>query len=155
MTVTFRTTLVRPVGVGTWTFAPIPATVIAEAEFRPRQRVHGTIDGVPFASSLMPRGGGSLFVVVNGAVRERLGKSAGASVELTLGLDGRPPKLLVPPDLSRALAGSPAARRFFEGLAPSHRKAYLDWIAGAKRAETRTRRVQDAVARLAAGTKLK
>lgn len=41
------------------------------------------------------------------------------------------------------------ARVFFESLSPSGRREYLEWITGAKRAETRARRVATTLAQLA------
>jgi uncharacterized protein YdeI (YjbR/CyaY-like superfamily) len=56
----------------------------------------------------------------------------------------------VPEDFSAALAASPAAEQFFDGLAPSHRYEYLEWITEAKRPETRAKRIG---ARMARGRK--
>lgn len=65
----------------------------------------------------------------------------------------RPPKaeIPVPDDLMAALANHPAARAVFEGFAPSHRRDYLEWIVGAKQAETRARRIAQAVEWMAEG----
>jgi hypothetical protein len=142
MSVQFRSRLTRPEGVGTWTFASIPVSVARAAGFRARMRVVGTIDHAAFRSSLMPRGGGLLFVVVPGALRAKIGKTGGDSVELRLSLDERPVVLRLPPDFRRALGDS---RARFDQLAPSHRKAFLQWIEGAKQPETRARRVRRAV----------
>lgn len=57
----------------------------------------------------------------------------------------------VPPSLARALARNGAARRAFAASSPSHRREYVEWIADAKREETRQRRVAQAVAWLAEG----
>ncbi|MCL4844918.1 MAG: YdeI/OmpD-associated family protein [Acidobacteria bacterium] len=65
-----------------------------------------------------------------------------------------PPVPDLPDELARALKRHPAAERTFEGLAPSHRRHYAAWIHTAKRAETRERRVREAIALLAAGRKL-
>lgn len=66
-----------------------------------------------------------------------------------------PPKpkrsLDVPDDLNVALAATPAAALFFDGLAPSHRYEYLEWITEAKRPETRAKRIGKAVEWLAEG----
>ncbi|MEF2968911.1 YdeI/OmpD-associated family protein [Paenibacillus sp. M1] len=53
-----------------------------------------------------------------------------------------------PEDLAKALQGHSEAERFFAGLAPSHRKAYIDWIEDAKREETRRNRVAKSVEKL-------
>jgi uncharacterized protein YdeI (YjbR/CyaY-like superfamily) len=65
--------------------------------------------------------------------------------------ESRKPVIPVPDDLKAALAGNASAKAFFGGLAPSQRWEYLDWITTAKRAETRTSRIADAVAWLAEG----
>ncbi len=64
----------------------------------------------------------------------------------------RPPRTIaVPEDFSAALAANPAAAQFFDALAPSQRYEYLEWITGAKRAETRANRIGEALAWLAEG----
>ncbi len=57
----------------------------------------------------------------------------------------------VPPEFTAALATSKAAQDNFHSLAPSCRREYLEWITSAKKQQTRDRRVQEAVARLAEG----
>jgi len=147
----FRARLVRPEGVGTWTFALVPATVAHSAGLRPRMRVAGTIDGAAFRSSLMPRGGGTVFIVVPQPLRERIHKSAGQEVEVALAPDLRPTVLRLPPDFRHALG---AQRPRFDSLAPSHRKAYIQWIEGAKQAATRSRRIAKAVGMIRRGLTL-
>jgi bifunctional DNA-binding transcriptional regulator/antitoxin component of YhaV-PrlF toxin-antitoxin module len=144
----FRSRLVRPEGVGTWTFALVSATAVREGALRARMRVRGTVDGAPFRSSLMPRGGGTLFIVVPRELRERIGKTAGQSVEVALAPETQVLVLRVPPDLRQAL-GSDRAK--FDRLAPSHRKAFLQWIADAKHSDTRVRRVAQAAEMVRAG----
>lgn len=150
----FRSRLVRPEGVGTWTFAPIPTAVSFRSGLRAHQRVKGTVDGVAFSSSLMPRGGGVFFLVVNGALREQIAKTAGQEVEVAIELDHSPVVVPLPPALKRALGTDPTARKNFEALAPSHRKAYAQWVDAAKKEETRERRVAQALEMLRRGETL-
>jgi uncharacterized protein YdeI (YjbR/CyaY-like superfamily) len=63
------------------------------------------------------------------------------------------PEIPVPDDFAAALSANGAAATTFEALAPSHRRDYLEWIVEAKREETRTKRVAQAVAQLAEGKK--
>ena len=56
----------------------------------------------------------------------------------------------IPQDLADALATSEAARATWARLPPSHRREYLLSIEEAKRAETRAKRIQQAIARLEA-----
>ena len=57
----------------------------------------------------------------------------------------------VPPDLAAALAAEPRARAMFEILTAQNRYAVLYRIGTAKRAETRSRRIEQFVAMLARG----
>ena len=70
----------------------------------------------------------------------------------------RPPRFQmparVPPYIQAALRKQPAAWRYFQGLAPSHRRRYLGWIESAKREETKARRLQEAIRLLTAGKPL-
>lgn len=63
----------------------------------------------------------------------------------------RRPAPRVPADLHAALVGNARARSTFAALPPSGRREYVEWLLEAKRAETRTRRLRQAVAWLAAG----
>lgn len=51
----------------------------------------------------------------------------------------------VHPDFAAALAKAPKAAAAIEALAPSHRREYLEWIAEAKRDETRQKRIATAI----------
>lgn len=57
----------------------------------------------------------------------------------------------VPADLAAALKKSRAAAKTFEGFSPGHRKEYIEWIIGAKREETRQKRLATAIGWLAEG----
>jgi uncharacterized protein YdeI (YjbR/CyaY-like superfamily) len=51
----------------------------------------------------------------------------------------------VPSALKKALAARPEAKAVFDKLAYSHKKEYVDWIAGAKREETLQRRLKQLI----------
>ena len=57
----------------------------------------------------------------------------------------------MPDDLTAALADNPAARITFDSFPPSARREYIDWVVEAKRPETRTKRLAQAVDWLAEG----
>lgn len=61
------------------------------------------------------------------------------------------PAATVPEALQAALDRNPAARTTFDSLAPGYRREFTEWIAEAKREETRARRVDQAIALLADG----
>ena len=59
--------------------------------------------------------------------------------------------LVVPPALKAALAKNKNAAATFDAFGYSHRKEYVEWIAEAKRDETREARVEQAVEWMAEG----
>lgn len=59
----------------------------------------------------------------------------------------------LPVELVNALASSDKARHFFDTLAPSHRKAYMAWVGGAKQEATRKERARKAIMMLEANKK--
>ena len=60
-------------------------------------------------------------------------------------------KIRAPLDLKAALAKNAKAKKTFENFSYSHRKEYVDWVTGAKRDETRKRRLKLATEWLARG----
>jgi uncharacterized protein YdeI (YjbR/CyaY-like superfamily) len=66
----------------------------------------------------------------------------------------RPSLAAIPRDVQQGLRTNPLAWKRFHSLPPSHQRAYVGWIDAAKRAETRTRRLEKAVAMLEAGKPL-
>jgi hypothetical protein len=63
------------------------------------------------------------------------------------------PELPVPPPFAAALEAAPEAKRVFTDFAPSHRREYVEWVAGAKREETRDKRIAQAIEWLTEGKK--
>lgn len=62
-----------------------------------------------------------------------------------------PAPVVVPDDLRAALKKNKKAAAAFDAFPPSHRREYVEWIVGAKREETRLRRITTAVAQIAEG----
>jgi hypothetical protein len=151
----FTAKLDRFEGVGTWIYADVPFDVEKVFGRNGQVKVKGTVNGVAFRSSLMPHGDGTHFLVVNKAVRERARVDVGKPVRVVLEIDAEKREVGAPPDLAKALAGNKAAKTNWDTFAYSHKKAYVDWITDAKKEETRRRRVEQAVAKLAAGALLK
>jgi uncharacterized protein YdeI (YjbR/CyaY-like superfamily) len=58
------------------------------------------------------------------------------------------------PEIERALRAHPTAWTHFTNLAPGFRKLYAGWLMGAKRPETRAKRIAEALVLLARGEKL-
>lgn len=61
------------------------------------------------------------------------------------------PPVVLPDDLAAALAAVPAAKATYDGFPEGQKREYVEWVADAKRAETRASRIADAVEWMAEG----
>lgn len=135
---------------------PAAAVVLDDAqvaeigEGAKRFPVVATVNGHTWRTSVA-RMGGEFLVGLNREVRTAAGAEAGDEVDVTLELDTAPREVELPEDLAAALASDPAAKAAFEGMSFTHRKEYARWITEAKREETRSRRVEQALERLREG----
>jgi len=74
---------------------------------------------------------------------------SGTSVPRRATVKKPPPK--VPRDLAAELNKNPRAKKTFENFSPSDRREYVEWIEGAKRDETRQRRLATTIEWLTEG----
>lgn len=147
--------------------SPVPGVTLAQAV--EEALCWGWIDGKArrrdehrFALRFTPRKPGSVWSEGNVARVERLvaeGRMRPAGMALVeeakrrgtwhaataVALDA------TPPDLAAALAAEPAAGMSWSAWPPSLRRRYVHWVLGAKRPETRARRIAETVRRAAAG----
>lgn len=119
---------------------------------RARAPVRGNVDGAPFRTTVAVYGG-RYYLGFNKEVRERAGIAIGDEVEVGLELDDEERTVEVPPALASALSADPPAGEAFEELSYTHRREYANWIAEARREETRERRAKKAVAMLRDGVR--
>jgi uncharacterized protein YdeI (YjbR/CyaY-like superfamily) len=119
------------------------------------------LDDRRFARKFTPRRADSRWSDVNRkryAALKASGRLKPAGIERAptdRGYGPRSPRLelpsMLPPYIEAALKKRSAALRFFEALAPSHRRKYVAWIESAKREETKARRLNEVIRLLAAG----
>ena len=138
-------------GRGGGAYVMLPAEVLAALGGGSRFRVTGALNGVRFDSSAMAMGGGQVCLGLHKATRQAAGVQIGDTVDLEVERDERPRQVEVPADLQAALAGDPGAAAAFDRLAFTHRREYVEWITGAKKADTRARRVAQTLDRLRSG----
>ncbi|MGA2430997.1 MAG: YdeI/OmpD-associated family protein [Candidatus Acidiferrum sp.] len=103
--------------------------------------VHGWIEGLPFKSTLVPRGGGSYRLHVHSRIWRKLRIDAGAAVEVTLLVDTEPREAVLPPDLAAGLADTSRALAIFNGLTVALRRQIVQYVNQAKQARTREKRI--------------
>jgi hypothetical protein len=144
---TFQATLTARGPKGAWTHLSVPFNVEAAFGGRGMVKVAGTINGFGFRTSLMPNGDGTHHLVVTKEMMAGGVVGQGEVATLTLEPDTAPRVVEVPADLAKALKGP--LRAAFDRMSYSHRKEYVTWIEGAKKPETRARRVEQAAVKIA------
>ena len=98
-------------------------------------------------------GEGKHYMVVNKSVRAGAKVKGGETISVVMERDDEPRLITPPEDFARALNANREAEAAWEKLSYSHQKEYAGAIEEAKKPETRTRRIEKAVAELASGKK--
>jgi len=145
--VTFRATVELAGRTATGIRVPAVAVHSLAAGRQPLVRV--TIGEHSYPSRVAVRGG-EFKIPVSAENRAAAGVEAGDEVEVSLELDTEPRTVAVPSDLAEALEAAPAALHFFESLSYSRQRWFVLGVEDAKTAETRQRRIANAVEALRA-----
>ncbi|NTU75381.1 MAG: DUF1905 domain-containing protein [Anaerolineaceae bacterium] len=109
---------------------------------RGRLPVKVSINTLVFRSSLFPRGDGTHYLVLNKPTRQAASINLGDRFTVTLEQDFEPRKVNIPKDVSTALGTDFTAQEQFFNLSYTKQKESLDWIAEAKKNDTRQRRIE-------------
>jgi hypothetical protein len=113
-------------------------------------RVKVSFDGVDYRGSLAPMGGRHILGIRK-AIREQIGKGVGYTVHVMLHRDTEERTVELPPELVELLRTQPKVKAAFDGLSFTHRREYAEWVASAKKPETRARRTEGVRERLTGG----
>jgi hypothetical protein len=114
--------------------------------------VKATFNGVLYSGSLIKYGYPQHMVGVTKAIREELGKKPGDVLDVVLWKDEEERTVEVPTPFQKLLEKEgllPA----FEKLSYTHQKEYCRWITEAKKEQTRSRRLEQAIQMLKKGVK--
>ena len=149
---TFHVEVVAEGEGGAWPIIRIPFDAAEVFGTKARIAVSGTINGCVFRSSIFPSGGGKHVMMLNKELRASTKIEVGDIVSVVMDVDSGPREIETPQDLKAALetAGQLAA---FDKLSYSNRKMCIDSIEGSKKSETRTSRIEKAVATVSSGKK--
>ena len=138
---------------GTRVFVPIPFNPNDVWGVKGRHHITGTVNGYGVRGSL-GSDGTQYFLLLGAAWRRGCGLEVGTTVTVVLSPEGPQTESLAP-DVNSALDAEPKAKAFFESLATFYRNAYIKWIEGAKKPETRSARIKEMIELLKAGRKQK
>ena len=138
----FRTKVLR--AGKTATGVEVPAKVVEGLGSTKRPLVRVTINGYTYRSAIAPMG--AVFMLgISEDVRNRTGVQGGDTIDVDVELDTQPRDVEVPPELAKALAKDPKARKYFESLSYSGKVRLTAPITNGKTAETRARNLAKAM----------
>ncbi|MFI6455228.1 YdeI/OmpD-associated family protein [Streptosporangium amethystogenes] len=128
----------------------VPGEVVADLGAGKRPPVRVTINGHTYRSTVASMGG-RYMVGISAENRTHAGVSAGDDVMVNLELDTEPREVTVPADLAEALDRDAEAKRFFDTLSYTKKQWFVLSVEGAKKPETRQRRLTETIALLRDG----
>jgi ABC-type multidrug transport system ATPase subunit len=110
---------------------------------RDRHHVAGFVNDCDIRAAI-ESAGGNFFFALGPAWRRQNQLEAGVQVEVELYPEG-PQADALAPDITKALAAEPEAKICFDSIATGYRKNLVRWVESAKRAETRTKRLEQMI----------
>jgi len=116
-----------------WTYIEIPADIAQQIKPGNKKsfRVKGQLDNYKIAGiALLPMGGGSFIMALNGVMRKGIGKRQGAMLKVQLAEDKKGYQLNA--DFVECLRDEPNALAAFEAMPKSFQNYYSKWIESAK-----------------------
>ena len=119
-----------------------------EAFGKVRAPVKVTLNGYSYRSTLFSMGGG-ICIPLRKSHREAAKLEGHETLRVTIALDADSREVSIPADLARALRATRGAQARWDALSYTRRREFAEAIAGAKKPETRERRVAAALAALA------
>ena len=122
----------------------VPEEVVVALDAGKRPYIKISVNGHVWKSRLAIMRGRFLigFSIAN---RHAAGVETGDLIEVSIELDTEPRVIVEPPDFAAALDSDPSARAIFDRLSYSHKREHVLAIEGAKRPETRARRIEKAL----------
>jgi len=109
-----------------------------------RAPVKVTLNGYTYRSTIAAMGGPP-FIPLRRSNREAAGLEGNETLEFRLDPDTEKREVKPPADFVKALKAAPPAWDRWQEMSYTHQREYVEALAGAKRPETRTRRLEGAV----------
>jgi hypothetical protein len=130
---------------------PVPKDVAAKLGLKGMPKIQAVIAGTPYRGSLMPMGDGTYCLGVLKSIQEAAGVGLGDRITVELELDTTPRTVGPPADLAKVLAKDKKAAAAWAKLSFTNKKEIAASLEGAKKAETRERRLKAAIEKLSGG----
>jgi hypothetical protein len=130
----------------------VPPKVVAALGGALRIPVIAKYGGAVTQSTISPAGGDKRRLTLKLDVLKAAGVDAGDTLKISLSRDANPRFVNFPPDLTRALQFRPAAAAALDRASPSTRRIVVELLEQSRTPETRQRRLEKLVERLAENT---
>ena len=123
----------------------VPVPFDPKAEFgKVRAPVKVTLNTYTYRSTIFSMGGVT-FIPLRKSHREAAGLEGNEQITVKIALDTGVREVEVPADLAKAFKAHRAAAKRWEAMSYSHRREHVEAIVGAKKPETRARRIANAL----------
>ena len=149
----FTATLFRPATAeaASWSFLRLPQAASDRLPTRSMCSVEGSFNGTPCVATLEPDGQGGHWLKVSEKLREESGATIGEAVDLEIAPASVEPEPEVPEDIQKALDADPKALAVWNDTTALARRDWIYWITTGKKAETRVKRIEVTLSKLASG----
>jgi hypothetical protein len=127
---------------------PVPRDVATKLGLKGMPKIQAVIAGHPYRGSLMPMGDGTWCLGVLKSIQEAAGVGYGDTVTVELTLDTAPRTVEPPPDLAQAIGRDKKMAAAWDRLSFTNKKEMAQSLEGAKKPETRERRLAGAITKL-------
>lgn len=119
-----------------------------------RVKVKATFDGIEYRGSLVKMGTDCHIIGVTKEIRDKINKTFGDTVSVTLEKDVEERTAKIPNDFKFELQKNISANDFFNTLSFSCQKKYINYITSAKKDVTRNNRIIKSIEKLTNKEKL-
>jgi hypothetical protein len=143
LTMTAKVVKVTIVRDGSMCFVPVPFD--PKAVFgKVRAPVKVTLNGYTYRSTIASMGG-TVGIPLRRSNREAAGLEGGETIKVTIALDTDAREVDPPADLVRALKADPPAWERWRDVSYTEKREHVEGINGARKPDTRARRIERAV----------
>ncbi len=110
-----------------------------------RVKVVALLEGVEYRGSLVRMGTECHILGIPKEIRQKMGKGFGETISVELTVDEAERTVSLPDDFKDKLEENKKSLSFFNSLSYTNQRKYTLWIDSAKKAETRSSRIIEAV----------
>jgi hypothetical protein len=138
--------------IGGSTFVRLPQPDSSRLPSRGQVSVVGALNGLSYRTVLEPDGRSGHWMRIPADLEAAAGVAAGETASVEVELAGQWPGPMVPADLEQALGSAPdEVGRAWGDITPMARWEWVRWVGATRGSETRRRRVEVTISKLADG----